>query len=194
MGIPDKSQINKFHAIETYHRGFKFRSRLEARWYIFFESLGIEAHYESEGWKLEDGTYYLPDFFLPQINNWAEVKPIPFSNIERRKAEMVCRGSGQTVLLLVGPPDFRDYEGISWDAGDFTNCQYRLDIDQHNRQYYLDERRLFSSPMDELTDVFCSNRYRRAVYDSRSARFENWPPPAGKEPFNLTEEEMGGIA
>ena len=32
----------KFKAIETKYKGFRFRSRLEARWAVFFDALGIE--------------------------------------------------------------------------------------------------------------------------------------------------------
>lgn len=53
--------------IETVWHGCRFRSRLEARWAVFFEALGIEWEYEQEGFELEDGTFYLPDFLLHGI-------------------------------------------------------------------------------------------------------------------------------
>lgn len=48
--------------IETHYNGYKFRSRLEARWAVFFDSLGVEYEYEPEGYSLGNGEYYLPDF------------------------------------------------------------------------------------------------------------------------------------
>src|SRR2546426_10542719 len=39
-------------AIETKFRGYRFRSRLEARWAVLLESLGIEWLYEPEGFQL----------------------------------------------------------------------------------------------------------------------------------------------
>lgn len=64
-------------AIETQYKGYRFRSRLEARWAVFFDALGIEWEYEKEGLVLSDGTWYLPDFWLPQVNGgiWVEIKP-----------------------------------------------------------------------------------------------------------------------
>lgn len=60
-------------AIETEYNGYKFRSRLEARWAVFFDALGVEYEYEPEGyeyWETEDGfTRWLPDFRLPKENN-----------------------------------------------------------------------------------------------------------------------------
>ena len=72
-------------AIETYYKGYHFRSRLEARWAVFFDTLGIPWKYEDQGYQKEIydedspivdadpgsvpyGTKtvrYLPDFFLP---------------------------------------------------------------------------------------------------------------------------------
>ena len=65
-------------AIDTRYAGHLFRSRLEARWAVFFDHLGIPWQYESEGFQLPDGTHYLPDFLLqtPQgERRWVEVKP-----------------------------------------------------------------------------------------------------------------------
>lgn len=50
--------------IETYYKGYRFRSRLEARWAIFFDFCGADWEYEPEGYDLGDGIYYLPDFLL----------------------------------------------------------------------------------------------------------------------------------
>lgn len=63
-------------AIETEYKGYRFRSRLEARWAVFFDALGIRYEYEREGFELPSGTRYLPDFFLPDINGgiYVEVK------------------------------------------------------------------------------------------------------------------------
>lgn len=51
-------------AIETRYKGYRFRSRLEARWAVFFDACGYQWEYEPEGFALPCGTYYLPDFKL----------------------------------------------------------------------------------------------------------------------------------
>lgn len=61
--------------IETYYNGYRFRSRLEARWAVFFDHVGIEYEYEPEGFVMHDNTPYLPDFFLPRHNTYVEIKP-----------------------------------------------------------------------------------------------------------------------
>jgi hypothetical protein len=65
-------------AIETGYRGHRFRSRLEARWAVFFDALGLHYDYEPEGYQLTSG-WYLPDFWLPAWRCWFEVKPFPDS-------------------------------------------------------------------------------------------------------------------
>jgi hypothetical protein len=65
-------------AIETRYAGCHFRSRLEARWAVFFDALEIRWDYEPEGVEIS-GCYgpqrrYLPDFWLPDLKCWVEVK------------------------------------------------------------------------------------------------------------------------
>lgn len=48
--------------IQTYYNGYHFRSRLEARWAVFFDALGVKYEYEPEGFNLGRGRCYLPDF------------------------------------------------------------------------------------------------------------------------------------
>jgi len=61
-------------AIETRYRGILFRSRLEARWAIFFDSASIRWQYEPVGYT--NGRFgYLADFYLPDDAAWLEIKP-----------------------------------------------------------------------------------------------------------------------
>src|SRR5690554_2670423 len=64
-------------AIETGYKGYRFRSRLEARWAVYFDALGLEWDYEPEGFHLSDGRMYLPDFRVFKVHGgviWCEVK------------------------------------------------------------------------------------------------------------------------
>lgn len=60
--------------IQTKYKGYMFRSRLEARWAVFFDEMGIEYEYEPEGFVLGDSICYLPDFYLPKCRTYVEVK------------------------------------------------------------------------------------------------------------------------
>lgn len=64
-------------AIETRYKGCRFRSRLEARWAVFFDALHLPWAYEPEGFVLPGGKRYLPDFLVTPVGQpsyWFEVK------------------------------------------------------------------------------------------------------------------------
>ena len=92
-------------AIETEYNGYKFRSRLEARWAVFFDSVGIKWEYESEGYILPDGTKYLPDFYLLDYDWFVEVKaPRESSGKELFKTIKFVYHTQHVVLVLGNIP------------------------------------------------------------------------------------------
>jgi hypothetical protein len=100
-------------AIETYYKGYRFRSRLEARWAVFFDALEMEWKYEPEGYVTAVGGY-LPDFYLPE-QGWIEIKAhTNLSNQELLKItsfamhEPICVMAGN-----IEAPVVRDGELIS---------------------------------------------------------------------------------
>lgn len=62
-------------AIETEYKGILFRSRLEARWAIFFDAFELEWVYEPECFILSNNQKYTPDFYLPKLKLYIEIKP-----------------------------------------------------------------------------------------------------------------------
>jgi hypothetical protein len=60
--------------IETYFDGYRFRSRLEAKWAVFFKRSGIRYLYEPEAYPIAGDDCYLPDFWLPRYRCFFEVK------------------------------------------------------------------------------------------------------------------------
>jgi hypothetical protein len=105
------------NAIETHYAGCHFRSRLEARWAVFFDALDIEWLYEPEGITYYEYNY-LPDFYLPRSHTWVEVKG-SLDDVDWRKLSLAvdfghlpntCNGwdskapSAPGLLLLGNPP------------------------------------------------------------------------------------------
>jgi hypothetical protein len=88
-------------AIETVYNGYRFRSRLEARWAVFFDALGIKYEYEKEGFDL-DGVQYLPDFWLPEQDCWVEIKGQEPTEEEKGKAELLAYFGDKPVYILWG--------------------------------------------------------------------------------------------
>lgn len=101
--------------IETVYNGYRFRSRLEARWAVFFDAAKIKYEYEPEGFELSDGTKYLPDFYLPDFDTYVEVKGDregSWEEIDKAKS-MIFWGSHIRRILILGniPPE---YNGGLW--------------------------------------------------------------------------------
>ena len=89
--------------IETFYNGYRFRSRLEARWAVFFDALGIDYEYETEGFDLGNGVWYLPDFYIPSWDCYIEIKPITEYGYNE-KADLLAQKSNKKVILCAGEP------------------------------------------------------------------------------------------
>lgn len=110
--------------IETHYNGYRFRSRLEARWAVFFDTLGIPYEYEKEGYDLE-GTWYLPDFWLPNQQCWIEIKGQLPTREESRKAHLLALTSNHPVYIFDGLwiPGVDDiYEGMGMSLKKGASC------------------------------------------------------------------------
>lgn len=95
--------------IETEYNGYKFRSRLEARWAVFFDEARIEYQYEPEGYVFEDGTRYLPDFYLPSLKAFVEIKRGNLDETTKEEAEGKCEQlsaemADKIVIICYGDP------------------------------------------------------------------------------------------
>lgn len=105
--------------IETEYRGCRFRSRAEARWAVFLDTLLIPWTYELEGFDL-DGTCYLPDFWVQGWDAWLEVKGPKPSPAAADKCRRLAEASGKRVLLVSGEP-WLDGEQPLYDVMLFTH-------------------------------------------------------------------------
>jgi len=113
-----------FQAIPTIYDGHTFRSRLEARWALFFNFAGLPWEYEPEGFALElrgESFSYLPDFRLPSLGCWFEVKP-EYGSFEEsdvlqiaRNTYSLARATQMPVYVAFG--SLRDAEILCLPAG-----------------------------------------------------------------------------
>jgi hypothetical protein len=112
-------KIDNIKAIETRYRNVRFRSRLEARWAVYFDAEGIEWEYEPEAFRLDIGMAYCPDFWLPQVSMFAEVKRSWPTIEELKKAHCLAEMTGNRVLILDGPPDDTHYLAVGPGSDEF---------------------------------------------------------------------------
>lgn len=120
-------------AIDTVYAGHRFRSRLEARWAVAFDTLAIRWEYEPQG-VLVDGVAYLPDFHLPGPDLLVEVK----GQLDLAGAEKVMRvGLHRRIALLGQIPapatDGPDFHVISPSWGGQTNLHDASLLPSHAR-------------------------------------------------------------
>lgn len=168
-------------AIDTYYKGYRFRSRLEARWAVFFDALGIGFKYEVEGFDL-DGLWYLPDFWLPHTipelaaegwGMWGEIKPRQIPDGELAKAISLVRLSKHNALIFQGDPWPGEYSvtkvsGTHFDPPKIINNLHFTDMD--------DVVSLRSTGFSSYPTVFRRN-LNAAFEKARGARFEHGEEP-----------------
>lgn len=102
-------------ALSTEYQGKKFRSRTEARWAVFFQTLGLAWQHEQEGFDVE-GTWYLPDFYLADFPMFIEVKPDQTDGTERAKFAAMCKHKATRGIIAYGAPNIRRANLLAYDA------------------------------------------------------------------------------
>lgn len=163
-------------AIETVYRGYRFRSRLEARWAVFFDALGLKWEYEPEGYVLPDGSGYLPDFrFTPLVDGrvhtqFVEVKGQSPTAREIEVADQLAKAEGCTLIVVGDPLDARLINlpsSAAWDRiyGDSIG----------NLAFFVWAFAGF--PQEEAS----YGQTRRAAVAARQARFEHGQVGAPKD-------------
>lgn len=123
----------KIKPISTKYNGYYFRSRLEARWAVFFDSIGLRYEYEIEGFEFSDGTKYLPDFYLPDWNFFFEVKPVSPMESEIEKCWRLRNETGSGVAIFWGTPgvptfDFDQEKGWKHTGGSIGLSFGKIDL------------------------------------------------------------------
>ncbi|MDJ0599551.1 MAG: hypothetical protein QNJ37_11995 [Crocosphaera sp.] len=94
--------------IETVYKGIRFRSRLEARWAVFLDTLNFKFVYEPDGYDL-NGTWYLPDFWVPDWKAFLEIKPQQPTKEQMDKCQSLSTLTSYRVLLIAGQPWIDEY-------------------------------------------------------------------------------------
>ena len=145
-------------SIDTVYDGYRFRSRLEAKWAMFFNEAGIEYSYEPKGIKTSYG-WYLADFFIPSMDLWIDVKgnaeAEPFA---LNKLAEICE-EGQRGAIIENIPLVKNNSINPFESKDFKL--------QHNVT--------FGEGTEDGLYLFCSCIKCGAYgfeYEGRSARIE----------------------
>lgn len=148
-------------AIDTRYNNHLFRSRLEARWAVYFDKLSVKWEYEPEGYELPSGRY-LPDFRLTDHGLYAEIKPEPTT--DPRWADFVAIIQ-KPLIILTGLPALRTYPIVHPD--DIIRPTEGFLVAGYDRKYFPVWYGDANYYKDDL-------EYRDAIQAACSARFENY--------------------
>ena len=183
-------------AIETEYKGYKFRSRLEARWAVFFDACGVKWEYEPEGFDLGDGLYYLPDFLLhdvwvrnhTKIDLWVEVKGvmseldakkiIKFANVRADNFGYLA-GVEHPILVVTNIPnedEYDDFFGL-WGVADVNLVPF-FNFDLVDGDFYtalpcISPQGRFALVGSDYTENIDDDATGKAYALARQARFEH---------------------
>lgn len=109
--------------IQTHYAGCRFRSRLEARWAVFFDHLNIAWDYEKQGYDLGDAGPYLPDFWLEDLEIWFEVKG-EHGLEDYDKARALREATGFPVVIATGQIGRTCHYVFSYEVCDSGGGEY----------------------------------------------------------------------
>lgn len=90
---------------EASYSGRIFRSRLEARWAAFFDLMQINWDYEPSHYQVGPALWYLPDFYLPDLGVWVEVKGAPFMDAASMAKVVSSVAGPQQIPMREAPYD-----------------------------------------------------------------------------------------
>jgi hypothetical protein len=184
-------------AIDTKYDGCLFRSRLEARFAVYFNYLGVEWLYEPEGFELGINGRYLPDFFFPKFKLYAEVKPIKFNYLEHSKCRRLANLTQCNVIELVGIPHMEMYNVIIPSryficpiyGQEYVYSDYRSEVCKCGQKHKIfnsvsesEASLVLASPKESFMPLFFGeypygyeeydNKIKSAIIAAKSARFE----------------------
>jgi hypothetical protein len=92
--------------IPTTYAGTNFRSRLEASWAGTLDRYGIRWDYEPHMYQLSNSRQYLPDFSLPDLSTFIEVKGPHMQRLDKAR-ELAERMAPEALVLIGYPPQYR---------------------------------------------------------------------------------------
>jgi hypothetical protein len=169
--------------IETKYKGYRFRSRLEARWAVFFDALHVRYEYEKEGFDLGSGKWFLPDFYLVEQDCYLEIKPGNLFEIDRKQyvdsiVNTASLAQKQNCLLIFGNPNYSEYNIVGALRGSEVYGHFALG--EKGKLWIIKENSATClgpiTDTDKLPSDDCT-LIMEAYTKARQARFEHGETP-----------------
>jgi hypothetical protein len=143
MTSPEEPQRPSIEAKPTTYNDVTFRSTLEANWAATLDQFRIAWEYEPKVFTLPSGTTYIPDFRLPELGTWLEVKGPTVPRIEKAvelgqhlackcAGDCACQWPGGELVLVGRVPEPRrmvdepDFESMTFEMFSVRARRYRF--------------------------------------------------------------------
>lgn len=174
------------HSIDTYYDRNYFRSRLEARWAVFFNKAGIKYQYEPQGFKSDSGEMYLPDFYLPETylrygsnkGVYVEIKPDIFKENEIPARKWFA----DNLVLFTGTPDAH----LWWDDN------FKTALGNGYQQTMRDEKdRLW---WDNCMKIWICDKCRASKIEFWEGNYNHCPIDGCKGGYNHKKLDKAALA
>lgn len=95
----DYKPADEVQAQRDWYNGIEFRSKLESKTAQALDNIGIPYVYEPDGYKLSNGMWYRPDFYLTDAKQFIECKGV-MSSEDSAKVVGLVEDTGKPVLVL----------------------------------------------------------------------------------------------
>lgn len=182
--------------IETVYDGYRFRSRLEAKWACFFDAAKIRYVYEPEGYELGEGKRYLPDFYLPDVRTrrderkgvYIEVKGV-MSDYDKERIRLFAYGGKEggdikNKIVIIGnvPTSRKDAECALegyWDSALVDGGNDRLTFGKNDKEDIIlgcETDLDYDLDYKWFDDIFSAARGARFEHGESGIRAVDLPP------------------
>lgn len=154
--------MEQIAAKPTTYNGYLFRSKLEAKWAVFFDRLNVPYVYEPEAFLCSDGSQYTPDFYLPESflrdadrkGLYLEIKPYEFSDDDYEERITSAFGDGKSLCLFVGDPYDSICTGFGYPEHD-RNHQLNPWWDNYMMLFYCEKCKVLKAEFSEGNYMYC---------------------------------------
>jgi len=119
----------------TIYKGIQMRSKLESRIAFFLDLLKIKWEYEPNSFLLSDGTSYIPDFYLTEMDIWLEVKGVICENNIEISKKFVKEN--KTTLLMISNIDTMWFSLEDFDDGINVDFNIYIGLCSHCNKYFF---------------------------------------------------------
>ena len=158
--------------------GVIFKSLTHAKWSIFFSNIECEWEYRPEGFTLDNGNFFIPDFKVTYFDQGMKNSPIVYWFLVKDKNELTlldvvyCYSFEEEIVICVGSPDVTRYKTI---------CDYVRENESYSSVFNIIDRNLYSDddylaylfshkkrPWHDEKDIYIESFIKDAVYKSKT--------------------------